>query len=67
MDLILRGGTVIDGTGQPRVAADVGIENDRIVAVDRLGEAQAAKCSTCRAWSSRPALSTFITIPTAGY
>ena len=40
MDLILRGGTVIDGTGQPR-PADVGIQDDRIVAVEPLGEAAA--------------------------
>jgi len=31
--LLLRGGTVIDGTGAPRFAADVRIEGDRIVAV----------------------------------
>jgi len=31
--LLLRGGTVIDGTGAPRFGADVRIEGDRIVAV----------------------------------
>jgi N-acyl-D-amino-acid deacylase len=31
--LLLRGGTVIDGTGAPRFAADVRIEGERIVAV----------------------------------
>jgi len=31
--LLLRGGTVIDGTGAPRFRADVRIEGDRIVAV----------------------------------
>ena len=33
MDLVLRGGKVIDGTGAPARSADVGIEGDRIVAV----------------------------------
>src|SRR5436190_4312159 len=31
--LLLRGGTVIDGTGAPRVVADVRIEGERIAAV----------------------------------
>jgi N-acyl-D-amino-acid deacylase len=31
--LLLRGGTVIDGTGAPRFGADVRVEGDRIVAV----------------------------------
>src|SRR5258706_15956853 len=31
--LLLRGGTVIDGTGAPRVVADVRIEGERITAV----------------------------------
>lgn len=35
-DLIIRGGTVIDGTGSPRAKADVGISGDRIAAVEVL-------------------------------
>lgn len=35
-DLIIRGGTVIDGTGSPRAKADVGISGDRITAVGAL-------------------------------
>jgi N-acyl-D-amino-acid deacylase len=31
--LLLRGGTVIDGTGAPRFAADIRIERERIVAI----------------------------------
>ena len=33
MDLVIRGGKVIDGTGAPARSADVGVEGDRIVAV----------------------------------
>jgi N-acyl-D-aspartate/D-glutamate deacylase len=32
-DLVIRGGTVVDGTGAPSVRADVAIDGDRIVAV----------------------------------
>ena len=34
-DLLIRGGTVVDGTGAERFAADVAIRDDRIVAVER--------------------------------
>jgi N-acyl-D-aspartate/D-glutamate deacylase len=33
-DIIIRGGTVVDGTGSPPVMADVAIAGDRIVAVE---------------------------------
>src|SRR5206468_11241758 len=36
-DLIIRDGTVLDGSGRPRFAADVGIQGDRIVAMGTLG------------------------------
>ena len=38
-DLLIRGGTVVDGTGAARFRADVAIRGDRIVAVERIGEA----------------------------
>ena len=40
-DLIIRGGTLIDGTGEPRRAADVAVTGDRIAAVGDLIEATA--------------------------
>jgi N-acyl-D-amino-acid deacylase len=40
-DVIIRGGTVYDGTGRAPVKADVGIKNDRIAAVGNLSQATA--------------------------
>ncbi len=40
-DLIIRGGTLIDGTGSPRRGADVAVTGDRIAAVGDLAEASA--------------------------
>src|ERR1044072_5737711 len=39
-DVIIRGGTVYDGTGRTPVKADVGIKGDRIVAVGNLTRAK---------------------------
>jgi N-acyl-D-amino-acid deacylase len=47
-DLLLRGGTVIDGTGAARVSADVGIRGDRIAAVGRLPDVAANRTIDCR-------------------
>ncbi|MFM7616263.1 MAG: N-acyl-D-amino-acid deacylase family protein [Actinomycetes bacterium] len=41
-DIIIRNGTVVDGTGGPSVRADVAIDGDRIVAIGNLG-AEAAE------------------------
>ena len=37
-DLVIRNGTVVDGTGLPRYRADVGVSGDRIAAIGRIGE-----------------------------
>jgi N-acyl-D-aspartate/D-glutamate deacylase len=42
-ELIIRGGTVIDGTGAPGVRADVAVDNGRITRIGDLGEAQAER------------------------
>lgn len=42
-DLVICNGDVIDGTGAPRVRADLGVRGDRIVAVGNLSTAQAAR------------------------
>ena len=38
-DLVIRNGTVVDGTGSPPRQADLAIDNDRIVAVGEVSEA----------------------------
>ncbi len=37
-DLVIRGGTVVDGTGGPAFTGDVAIDGDRITAIARAGE-----------------------------
>ncbi|MGI9145425.1 MAG: N-acyl-D-amino-acid deacylase family protein [Chloroflexota bacterium] len=41
LDVLIKNGWVADGTGNPRYPADVGIQGERIVAVERLPGAQA--------------------------
>lgn len=42
-DLLLRGGRIVDGTGNPWFQADVGIRGDRIAAIGRLDGAPAKR------------------------
>ena len=42
-DTVIKNGTVIDGTGQLRYRADVGISEGKISAIGDLGEAEAAR------------------------
>src|SRR5262249_41471892 len=41
LDVVIRGGSVVDGTGAPSRQADVGIERDRVVVIGRV-ESEAA-------------------------
>src|SRR6266853_2238456 len=38
-DLIIRNGTIVDGSGMPRFRADVAIEGDKIAAIGKIREA----------------------------
>lgn len=57
-DILLRGGTVFDGLGNPGFCADVAITDERIVALGELEGWQAGIGLTHRACASRRALST---------
>ena len=53
-DTLLRGGTVIDGTGRAAFAADIAIENGRIAAVGQLSHADARQVVDCTGLTVTP-------------
>src|ERR1043165_1261677 len=42
-DVLIRNGRVLDGSGNPWIAADIGIKDGRIAAMGRLGSAAATR------------------------
>jgi N-acyl-D-amino-acid deacylase len=53
-DVIIKNGTVYDGTGRPPARADVGIKGDRIVAIGNLKSASAATTIDARGLAVAP-------------
>ena len=49
-DIVIRGGTVIDGSGRPGEAADVAIEGDHIAAIGAASPAARRARSTPPGW-----------------
>ena len=47
-DLVIRGGTVVDGTRLPRLRADVGITDGKVAKIGRIGPGRARRNSTQR-------------------
>ncbi|HET9533635.1 MAG TPA: hypothetical protein VFQ92_25015, partial [Blastocatellia bacterium] len=46
-DLLLKNGTIIDGTGRPRSLADVAIKDGLIAAIDKRGSLDATRSIDC--------------------
>lgn len=42
-DIIIEGGIIVDGTGQPRFSADLGICGEKIVCIGKLNDAEAGR------------------------
>ncbi len=39
LDTLIKNGTVVDGSGGPRIRADIGVRGGRIVAIGEISEA----------------------------
>jgi len=66
-DIIFSGGTVIDGSGAPRAAADIAVTGDRLVAIGRSRAPQSRQTIDCRGRVIAPgSSSTFTPTVTAG-
>ncbi len=57
-DVVIRNGRIIDGTGSPWYAGDIGIRDGRIAAIGKRGRRPRAAQSTRAAWWWLPASST---------
>jgi len=53
-DILIRNGRIVDGTGNPSFAADVGIRDGKIAAIGRLGERTAARTIDARGLAVAP-------------
>ena len=47
LDVLIVGGTVVDGTGAPAYRADVGVGGEEIVEIGDLSQAQARRVIRC--------------------
>ena len=66
-DLILKSGTVHDGSGGPSYVADVAVSSDKIAAIGELSDAQAAQTLDCTGFVISPGFVDIHSIPTCHY
>ena len=57
-DVVIAGGTVVDGSGSAGYRADVGIAGEKIEAIGDLAAYEARRVVDARGWRCRPASST---------